>query len=577
MNKQGKATGKASIDRPWMKYYPESLQQLQIPHCSLTDYLRQNNADTSIPVIHYYGRELTWNDLFRQADAAAKALCALGFKEGDRIPTFLQAVPEHVVLLLAAEKIGAALICRDGTLEESVVAIQNSKSPVLFAHTYLSKAEEDRFRAETQLERIVTLSPYASADRSKMPEHITAYIDSLQPAEPACAPENLTWDQFLALGEGYTGPWEAPADPDRPLFCAYTSGSTGPSKQVIHSAASMLGVIHQMTPFTASLDFRLTWLHTILPPSLVAVTVTMILSPISSGNLLILDPFCDVQDLDLELMRYRPNCWALIPEFIEVLMRSPRIPADYSMDYLYAAGVGAEPLNIKQIERAEAFLKAHHCPAHFSVSYGMSEGGSGFTLPCPTQPLTDCCGGMPMIATTLAAFAKGTQQELGYGEVGELCKTGPGLMLGYDDPESTAQALQWHPDGQLWLHTGDYGYMAENGTVHVLSRGFPERFGGGRLFVMEMENRIAFTPGMDDGFFVIAPDPEHEGYFLPYLYLVLEQGADQAEVEQAIRSALEPHQQPVEVTLIKERSYFHFKTNRRELAAEIAARVPLTV
>ena len=150
-------------------------------------------------------------------------------------------------------------------------------------------------------------------------------------------------------------------------------------------------------------------------------------------------------------------------------------------------------------------------------------------------------------------------------------------MLGYDDPESTAQALQWHPDGQLWLHTGDYGYMAENGTVHVLSRGFPERFGGGRLFVMEMENRIAFTPGMDDGFFVIAPDPEHEGYFLPYLYLVLEQGADQAEVEQAIRNALEPHQQPVEVTLIKERSYFHFKTNRRELAAEIAARVPVTV
>lgn len=65
MNKQGKATGKASIDRPWMKYYPESLQQLQIPHCSLTDYLRQNNADTSVPVIHYYGRELTWNDLFR--------------------------------------------------------------------------------------------------------------------------------------------------------------------------------------------------------------------------------------------------------------------------------------------------------------------------------------------------------------------------------------------------------------------------------------------------------------------------------------------------------------------------------
>ena len=84
---------------------------------------------------------------------------------------------------------------------------------------------------------------------------------------------------------------EAPKDIHRPLFRAYTSGSTGPSKQVVHSAFSMVGAVQQMNFYGSSDQFRPTWMVTLLPPSLVAVVVSMVLLPLASNKLLILCPF----------------------------------------------------------------------------------------------------------------------------------------------------------------------------------------------------------------------------------------------------------------------------------------------
>ena len=123
----------------------------------------------------------------------------------------------------------------------------------------------------------------------------------------------MSWNDFLKIGENFTGAVEAPADYNRPLFRAYTSGSTGPSKQVILSARNMIAVLHQMCMYSVPSNERLTWLVTILPPCLIAVVVSIILSPMVSGKLLIMDPFVEVDDIDLEIMHYKPNFWPQIP------------------------------------------------------------------------------------------------------------------------------------------------------------------------------------------------------------------------------------------------------------------------
>lgn len=571
MHQQTIQKNRLSIERPWMKYYPEQFQHIEIPYCSLNQYLKQNSKSLDNPVIDYYGNILTWNDIFTKVNIAAKALKKMGCKENDQIPIFLQSIPEFILLLLAAEKIGAAVVCCDGLPEENAEAIKQTNSQISFTHDYLSKEEEELYYKETNLKHIIKISPYNMANKDKMPSYIVENIESKYPEEVSSNPANLTWEEFEALGETYVGEYEVSYNPSRPVFCAYTSGSTGPSKQVVHSSVNIVGVIQQTAVFTADIPVQLNWLTFCLPPALVAVTVAMILTPMASNKLLILDPYFAVEDVDLEFMRNRINCCALVPQFIDVLLNSERIPKDFSLEYLYFVGSGAEAMNNKQIKNMQKFLNDHKCNSFFSVGYGMSEGGSGFTMPCMAKPIENCCCGIPMPATILGIFDSKTNKEVDAGQIGEICKLGPGIMLSYQDEESTNKALQYHEDGKMWVHTGDYGYMTEDGVLYVMGRGLPERVTGGYLFAVPMENKICDIEGIRDAFFVIAKDVENEGYYLPYLYLVLEDGVRLEELQDKINHALEPHERPVKITIIDKRPYFHFKTNRRGLTEEILA------
>ena len=190
-------------------------------------------------------------------------------------------------------------------------------------------------------------------------------------------------------------------------------------------------------------------------------------------------------------MRYKPNGWNAIPQMVNVLIKSKRIPEDYSLQFLYQIGGGADPLNNKRLRQVQQFLKKHKSPAVYTMGYGMSEAGSvitGTVVPLPGTQNNSCSCGIPMMGVTVAIFEEGTHRELGYREIGEICTIGKGMMLGYDNEESTNEILQIHPDGNLWLHTGDFGYMTEIGEVFVLSRGLQKRYGGGYLFPILMEN-----------------------------------------------------------------------------------------
>ena len=321
--------------------------------------------------------------------------------------------------------------------------------------------------------------------------------------------------------------------------------------------------------------FRPTWLLTILPPALIAVVVSMMLLPLAGGMLLILDPFVDVYDVDLEMMRYRPNNWPLIPMFVEVIRRSKRLPADYDMSHMLAIGAGCEAFNNKQLRNVEEFLKQHNCNLRFTAGYGSSEAGSNATLPMAPFPVRDGNVGVPMIHSVISIFKPGTQEELTYNTPGEICITGPGVMLGYDRPEATAKALQVHADGKTWLHTGDIGYMSEDGVLYTMTRGASPRFGGGDLMVQPLENIVADADikGIKDEFFVIVPDDEHEGCFLPYLYVQLKDGYTLDDVRDKINACLpERYMRPVEIFTVPERPFFHFKTNRIGLCKEIVAK-----
>ena len=560
-------TGKASVDKPWLQFYPEALRNVEVPTITVETFLRAKNPDENKIAFEYYGNKITWKEFWGEVDKAAKSLKILGFGEGNRIPVFLQSVPAHFILLIAAERIGAAIICRDDIPEELCFAIRKSKSETAFVMDYTSKSDEDLFRATTPMKRVIKVSPYDYADRKSVPDYVEKEIASRYTGAIETTEGDLTWDEFLALGKDYTEDYMAQEDVNRPVFGAYTSGSTGISKLVIHSSSNIVATAFQMSIFIPPEK----WWLPILPPALIAVTVSMAIFPLSAGLIMVLDPFCPLEDIDIAFMEQKPNFWALIPMFCEMLMKSDRIPEDYDMSHLRSIGTGAEAMNERKTQEVEAFFHKHNVKATLSAGYGQSEGCSNFTLPNPMFPLVDGCVGMPMPATTMAVFSEDLE-ELNYGEIGELCMTGPAMMLhyaGWRGDELTERTLINHPDGNCWLHTGDKAYINEHGIVYILGRGTTKRFGGGELYMMRMETKAVRVAGVEDGFFCFVPDQDHEGYFLPYFFVILDETKSLDEVKAGLADALEEYEYPVDIRVIKERPYFHFKTNRKELTAAI--------
>lgn len=564
-------TGKASIDKPWLNFYPEGLRNLDVPKITIESFLKMKNPDENKIAFEYYGNKITWKQLWEEVDIAARALKALGFEEGDRVPSFMVSTPAQYILLLAAERVGVAIICRDDEPEELCYAIRKSRTDTVFAMDYISKEDEELFRETTPMTRMIKVSPFEYADKSQMKDYVLKEIESRCAAETETAENDISWQEFMNLGRNFEGEYLAPVDPERAVFGAYTSGSTGISKLVIHSSANVVAIAYQMSIFIPPAEVQEVWWTPILPPALIAVTVSMTIFPLSTGLMVSLDPFCPLEEIDVEFMDRKPNFWALIPLYCDVLMESKRIPEDYDMSHLRTIGAGAEAMNDRKYAEVEAFFHKHNVKAKFSAGYGQSEGCSNFTLPNPMFPLEDGCVGMPMPATVLAVFDKDLN-ELNYGESGELCMMGPSMMLhysGWRGEEMTEKTLVEHPDGNTWLHTGDEAYITEQGIVHILGRGDIKCYGDKPLHRMRMETKTVRTPGVQDGFLCVVPDLEHEGYFRPYLFVILDGTKTLEEVSELLKDTLEEHEYPVEIRVITERPYFHFKTNRKELTAQI--------
>ena len=564
-------TGKASIDKPWLNFYPEEFRNLDIPRITMESFLKMKNPDENRAAFEYYGNKITWKQFWAEVDIAARALKALGFEVGDRIPSFLPSTPAYYILFFAAERVGVTVICRDDEPEELCFAIRKSRTDTAFAMDYVSKEDEELFRTTTPMTRMIKVSPFEYADKSQMKDYVLKEIESRYPAETETVEGDMSWQEFMELGRNFEGEYLAPTDPERAVFGAYTSGSTGISKLVIHSSANVVATAFQMSIFIPPSEVQEVWWTPILPPALIAVTVSMTIFPLSTGLLVELDPFCPLEDIDIEFMDRKPNFWALIPKYCDLLMNSKRIPEDYDMSHLRTIGAGAEAMNDRKYAEVEEFFHKHNIKAKLSAGYGQSEGCSNFTLPNPMFPLEDGCVGMPMPATVLGVFDKDLN-ELNYGEAGELCMTGPSMMLhysGWRGEEMTEKTLIEHPDGNTWLHTGDEAYITEQGIIHILGRGAIRAYGDKPLRVMRMETKVVRTPGVQDGFFCVVPDLEHEGYFRPYLFVILDGSRTLEEVAELLKDTLDEHEYPVEIRVITERPYFHFKTNRKELTAQI--------
>lgn len=194
----------------------------------------------------------------------------------------------------------------------------------------------------------------------------------------------------------------------------------------------------------------------------------------------------------------------------EIIVNKLSKKADYS--FLIAPTVGADSISTDSEQRINNFLESHGCKFRLAKGYGMTEVASAVSF-TPNNKINKIGSvGIPFSHTLVAIFDPETGKELPYQEQGEICISGPSVMLGYFcESQSSEEVLRMHSDGRIWMHSRDLGHMDEDGFLFVdgrLKRMLINHIGF-KIFAPKIEAVLDQVPGVEKSCVIGVKDTEH--------------------------------------------------------------------
>ncbi|MBQ9248843.1 MAG: acyl--CoA ligase [Oscillospiraceae bacterium] len=480
-----KLTGYPSIDKPWLKYYSEEAINAPLPECTIYEYLMENNRNYVDDIaILYLGRKIKYGELFHQIDRTAAAFSELGVKPGDIVTVALPSIPEALYVVYALNKIGAVSnMIHPLAGEKEILNYLNevqSEVAILFEGTY--NIIKDRI-GQTSVRQAVVISAGES-----LPFVVRQFFFLRSPR--ARLPKSSvfqTWRAFLARGKGILLP-DTKKDSHKLALISHTGGTTGEPKGVMLSDYNINSVIWQIS---RELEYDRQEINmAVLPPFVNYSLVDGMLAPLAFGFQLVLIPAYKSDQFDLYYKKYKPNhLMASIPAYYEPLLHNDKLK-EMDLSCLKHLYYGGDKMSAEMEQEINRFLKAHGAQFPLAKGLGSTEMVSAATVTYDEINLMDSSG-IPLVKITCKIVDPETNGELSYDAQGEICMTGPSLMLGYyNKPEATADVIKIHSDGMRWFHTGDMGYITEQGA----------------LFVTGRIKRIVMTKGLDGNVTKMFPD-----------------------------------------------------------------------
>ena len=518
----------ASEARPWLKAYDPKFIDQTLPDCSAFDFVcQQNQKHLGAPALEYYGRKITYADLIVNVKKTAAGLRALGMKKGDIATVVSVMTPEVIYAFYAADLIGATLNLVDPRYSEEGIReyIEEVDSHILLCLNVVY--ERCRQAAKrTHVEHIVVLSP---ADSLPMPLRLGYKLAN--PDRNQYKSNVTHWKQLIANGQGQSTAAE-PYDPDHACVVVHTGGTTGSPKGVMLTDRNFNAIAQQFAAYE-DLFCRGQSLMNIMPPFIAYGYACGVHLPLVLGLTVVIIPRLDPAKLGSLILKHRPEHMFGVPSHYQQMAADPKLKnkdLSFIRNYGDAIAVGAE-------NNVNNFLAAHGVQYPLAKGYGMTEVSSAATAAAGLHNKPGSVG-LPLVNTLVSVFEPGTDKELPIGERGELCISGPGMMKGYyNKPEETAMILRKHPDGRVWVHTGDIGYMDEEGYVFLDSRikRLIIRHDGFKIFPSMIENVISKHPAVHQCSVVGCADKDHVQGRLPFVYLVLTPAAASLKKRQIIR------------------------------------------
>lgn len=457
-------TGYPSIDKPWLKYYTEEAIHASLPECTIYEYMYENNKDYPNDIaLLYFNRKITYGELFKNIDKTAKAFTAIGVKKGDIVTVAMPSMPEALYCVYALNRLGAVANMIHPLASENEIChyLNEVKSAVfvMFTGTYeLIKNAIDK----TSVKKAVVASPVESLT---VP---VRFLYSLKNKEPKFGADSVfqSWSDFIKAGKGVTVNYES-HDPNEMAVISHTGGTTGEPKGVMCSDRNINSVVLQVgkgMPHT-----RQERVLVVLPPFVNYSLVNGCFEPLTLGLTAVLIPDYQPQKFDEYIKKYRPNHINSIPAYCEAMLSNEKLK-NMDLSCLKYYFYGGDSLPEKKEEEINEFLLERGAQLPLGKGLGSTELVSSATA---TYPSCNYLGsvGIPLVKMDCQIVEPGTTNELSFNQEGELCITGPSLMLGYyEKPEATDDVIKIHEDGNRWLHTGDLGHITEDGIIYVTGR-----------------------------------------------------------------------------------------------------------
>ena len=563
----------ASQAKPWLKYYDQKFIDQTLPALSAFEYVCQRSKNhLNDTALEYYGRKFTYADLIVNVKKTAAALRGAGVKKGDIITVVSIMTPEIIALFYAADMMGATLNLVDPrySVEGIREYIEEVDSHLLVCLNVVY--ERCRQAAKrTNVEKVIVLSPADS-----LPPVMAVGYKLTTPDKNKYASNVIRWKQFIKGGEGQSTAAE-PYDPDHACVVVHTGGTTGSPKGVMLTDDCFNGIALQFQAYP-KLFHRGQKLMNIMPPFIAYGFACGIHLPLVLGFTVIIIPNLDPAKLGSLVLKHKPEHMFGVPTHYQQLASDPKLR---DKDLSFIINYGGDSLSRGAEQTVNDFLAAHGARYPIAKGYGMTEVSSAATVAAGLDNKPGSVG-IPMVNTVVAAFEPGTDQELPIGQRGELCISGPCLMKGYyNKPEETAILLRRHPDGRVWAHTGDMGYLDEDGFVFLDSRikRMIIRHDGFKVFPSMIENVVSRHPAVHQCSVVGCADKDHTQGRLPFVYIVLKSDTTAKkkqvirELERMCAEELPEYVQPVAYKFISSMPMTPVgKVDYRQLEADISPR-----
>ncbi len=408
----------------------------------------------------------TFSELRDRVARLAGAMQSQGVKRGDRVAILGLNSDRYLETYLACAWMGAVVnpVNFRWSVPEISYSLNDSQSTVLVIDSQFVP-QADAIKAETpELKRLIFIG------------------------DGECPPGMLSMETLIATAD----PIEDADVGGHELFgIFYTGGTTGKPKGVMLSHLNICSSALALLSEGAFAEGTIA-LHA--APMFHLADMMVSISVLLRGGQHIMAPVFR-PDLILGLVsRWKITDLLLVPAMLQALADSSDIR---NTDTSSVARVlyGASPIAEAVLDRAMAALPT----ASFTQVYGMTEMSAVMTVLPPFFHSKEGraaaklrSGGRAAYHTQVKILGE-NDAEVPRGDVGEICVRGPHVMQGYlNKPEATAEALR-----SGWMHTGDLGYMDEDGYVFIVDRSKDLIISGGEnVYSTEVENAVAKHPAV---------------------------------------------------------------------------------